>query len=262
LDGRTVGQPWAAELEGCDLVVNLAGRSVNCRYTASNQREIFDSRTDATRVIGAAIAATVVPPKLWINASSATIYRHATDRPQDEYTGEIGEGFSVAVCKKWEDAFLSVRTPFTRKIAIRTAITLGHGGVIVPYLRMLRCGLGGRQGSGRQMYSWVHIDDVARAIEYMLERDDLEGVFNVASPGPVSNECFMATLRRSARVRIGMPSPVWLLRLGAWLIGTETELLLKSRWVVPTRLQEAGFRFDYPRLEEAITDCIDTKQKN
>jgi len=258
-DGRTIEKHCAGELEGCDLVVNLAGRSVNCRYTARNQREILDSRMDATDAIGRAVAASMVPPKLWINASSATIYRHATDRPQDEYTGELGTGFSVEVCKKWEKVFFAQRTPFTRKIAIRMAITLGRGGVIVPYLRMLKLGLGGRQGSGRQMYSWVHIDDVARAIEWFLDKPDLEGIYNVAAPGPVTNEYFMSTLRRLKKVRAGLPSPAWLLRLGAILIGTETELLLKSRWVVPTKLQESGFLFQCPRLKEALKAIVDKK---
>ncbi|HXB94821.1 MAG TPA: NAD-dependent epimerase/dehydratase family protein, partial [Puia sp.] len=205
-DGRTVGKHWADELEGCDMVVNLAGRSVNCRYNARNKRDIFDSRTDATHALGQAISAAVMPPKLWVNATSATIYRNATDRPQDEYTGELGEGFSVEVCKKWERVFFGERTPFTRKIAIRTAITLGHGGVIVPYLRMVRFGLGGRQGNGRQMYSWVHIDDVARAIEWFFDQPEMEGVYNVAAPGPATNDCFMATLRRLKGVRIALPA--------------------------------------------------------
>ena len=243
-------------------MVNLAGRSVNCRYTARNQREIFESRTDATHAIGEAIAKTVDPPKLWINASSATIYRHATDRPQDEYTGEIGKGFSVAVCQKWEKEFFEQRTPLTRKIAIRTAITLGHGGLLVPYRRMLKYGLGGRQGSGRQLYSWVHIEDAGRAIEWLLDRSELEGVFNIAAPGPVSNECFMATLRRCLGIRIGLPAPAWLLRWGARIIGTETELLLKSRWVVPTRLQETGFVFRYPRLETALQEIFHREEKS
>jgi len=255
-DGRHVESHWAAELENCDLVVNLAGRSVNCRYTERNKQEIFDSRTDATQVIGDAIRSAVVPPKLWVNISSATIYRHAEDHSQDEYTGEIGEGFSVEVCKRWENVFFSQRTPFTRKIALRTAITLGDGGVMTPYMRLVRFGLGGRQGNGKQMYSWVHVDDIGGAIEWLFVRPELEGVFNMAAPGPVSNDFFMATLRRLTRTRIGLPAPAWLLKLGAALIGTETELLLKSRWVVPTKLLEAGFRFRYERLEKALEDLI------
>jgi uncharacterized protein (TIGR01777 family) len=251
-DGRTVEKHWAEELEGADLVVNLAGRSVNCRYTERNRQEIFDSRTDPTKAIGQAIRETVVPPKLWINASSATIYRHAQDRPQDEYTGEVQDDFSVRVVKRWEKTFEEQRTPFTRKVALRIAITLGQGGVIKPYLRLLKLGLGGRQGSGRQMYSWVHIEDLGRAIEWFFDHPELEGVYNLSAPGVVTNSFFMATLRRMTGHRFGLPAPVWLLKLGAIFIGTETELLLKSRWVVPTKLLATGFRFRYEKLEEAV----------
>lgn len=254
-DGLRI-EEWAKELEGCDLVVNLAGRSVNCRYTARNQQEIFDSRTGATQAIGEAIRQAVVPPKLWINITSATIYRHAEDHSQDEYTGEIGEGFSVEVCKRWEATFFSQRTPFTRKIALRTAITLGDGGVMEPYLRLVRFGLGGRQGSGRQRFSWVHVEDVARAVEWLFERPELEGVYNMSSPGAVTNACFMETLRRQTHTRIGLPAPAWLLRIGAWLAGTETELLLKSRWVAPARLSKEGFRFRYQGLDAALQDIL------
>ena len=254
-DGRQVAD-WAGELEGCDLVVNLAGRSVNCRYTARNKQEIFDSRTDATQAIGEAIRQAVVPPRLWVNIASATIYRHAEDHSQDEYTGEIGEGFSVEVCKRWEQCFFSQRTPFTRKIALRTAITLGDGGVMEPYLRLVRFGLGGRQGSGRQRFSWVHVEDIARAIEWLFERPELEGVYNMSAPGAVTNACFMETLRRQTHTHIGLPAPAWLLQLGAWVAGTETELLLKSRWVAPAKLLEAGFRFRYERLDTALQDIL------
>ncbi len=255
-DGKQVERHWADELEGCDLVVNLAGRSVNCRYTDRNKQEIFDSRTDATKAIGQAIHEATVPPRLWINAASATIYRYALDRPQDEYTGEIGEGFSVQVCQRWENTFFEQRTPFTRKIALRTAITLGEEGVIVPYLNLLKFGLGGKQGSGRQMYSWVHIEDLTRAIEWLLDKPELEGVFNLAAPNPVTNDYFMSTLRRLTHHRIGLPAPAWLLRLGARLIGTETELVLKSRWVLPTKLLEAGFTFQYAKLDHALEDIV------
>jgi uncharacterized protein (TIGR01777 family) len=260
-DGKGVERQWAAELDGCDLVVNLAGRSVNCRYTAHNKQEIFDSRTDPTAALGQAIRAAAVPPKLWINAASATIYRYAEDRPQDEYNGEIGHGFSVEVCKRWEECFFAERTPFTRKIALRTAITLGEGGVLVPYFRLIKSGLGGRQGSGRQMYSWVHMEDVGGAIEWLFDRPEMEGVYNVAAPGPVTNSVFMATLRRLMRYPFGLPAPVWLLRFGAGLIGTETELVLKSRWVIPTKLTEAGFVFRYQTLEAALQDILESSNK-
>ncbi len=255
-DGRFVEKHWANEIEGADLVLNLAGRSVNCRYTPRNKQEILDSRTDATRAIGQAIREATVPPKLWINAASATIYRHAQDRPQDEYTGEYGNDFSVQVCQRWEKTFEEQRTPFTRKIAMRMAITLGDGGVIVPYLNLLKLGLSGRQGSGRQMYSWVHIEDVGRAIEWFLDQPELEGMYNLAAPAPVTNSYFMSTLRRLTGHRLGLPAPAWLLKLGAALIGTETELVLKSRWVVPAKLLETGFSFQYSEVDAALGAII------
>ncbi|GGB06057.1 TIGR01777 family oxidoreductase [Puia dinghuensis] len=255
-DGRFVEKHWADELEGCDLVLNLAGRSVNCRYTARNKQAISDSRADATHAIGQAIKATVVPPKLWINGGSATIYRHAQDRPQDEYTGEMADDFSVRVCKRWEKTFDEQRTPFTRKIALRLAIILGHGGVVVPYLNLVKYGLGGRQGNGQQMYSWVHIDDVGRAIEWFLDHPELEGTYNLSAPGPVTNAVFMETLRKVTGNRLGLPAPAFLLKLGALLIGTETELLLKSRWVLPAKLLETGFRFEYDRVEPALNAIV------
>jgi uncharacterized protein (TIGR01777 family) len=252
-DGQHVETRWAKEIDGCDLVINLAGRSVNCHYNPRNRQEILNSRVNATWAIGQAICEATVSPKLWINAASATIYRNAEDRPQDEYTGEIGTGFSVQVCQSWEAAFFEQRTPFTRKVALRTAITLGEGGVLEPYRRLINWGLGGRQGSGRQMYSWVHIEDIGLAIEWFLDHPELEGVYNIAAPGPVANTRFMATLRKVVGRRFGLPAPTWLLKLGATLIGTETELLLKSRWVLPTKLQGTGFRFKHPQLEEALS---------
>ncbi|HTR31130.1 MAG TPA: TIGR01777 family oxidoreductase [Puia sp.] len=257
-NGREVEPNWAAAIDGCDLVLNLAGRSVNCRYNRRNRQEILDSRVNATSAIGQAIRDATIPPKLWINAASATIYRHAQDRPQDEFTGEQGSGFSVNVCQSWEKAFFEQRTPFTRKVALRTAITLGEGGVLVPYVRLVRCGLGGKQGSGRQMYSWVHIEDIGRSVEWFFDHPELEGAYNIAAPGPVTNERFMATLRRLMGRRFGVPAPAWLLKFGALLIGTETELILKSRWVIPTKLERTGFVFAYPRLEDALKAALRT----
>lgn len=255
-DGRRVEKHWADELDGSDIVINLAGRSVNCRYTRKNKQEILDSRIDATRAIGIAIRNAVVPPKVWINAASATIYRHAEDRPQDEYTGEFHHDFSVQVCKLWEQSFNEQRTPFTRKIALRMAITLGEGGVIIPYLNLLKFALGGRQGSGRQMYSWVHIDDTCRAIEWIDGHPDLEGTYNLCSPYPVPNREFMATLRKATGHIVGLPAYSWMLKIGAGLIGTETELVLKSRWVLPTKLQATGFIFKYPQPADALAAII------
>jgi len=247
---------WCNEIDGADIIINLTGKSVNCRYTKKNKQEIFDSRTNAVKAIGAAIQHATVPPKLWINAASATIYRHATDRPQDEYSGEIENDFSVQVCKLWEKTLFEQRTPFTRKVALRMAITLGNGGVIIPYLNLCKFGLGGRQGGGKQMYSWVHAEDVCRAIEFLFEHTDLEGIYNVCSPSPVNNDTFMATLRKVTGNIIGLPAFTWMLKIGARLIGTETELLLKSRWVLPTKLIEAGFTFKYARLEDAFTSIV------
>jgi uncharacterized protein (TIGR01777 family) len=261
-DGYQVEPHWAKEIEGCDLVINLAGRSVNCRYNRRNRQEILESRVNATKAIGQAIREATMPPKLWLNAASATIYRHAQDRPQDECTGEPGSGFSVQVCQSWEKAFFEQRTPFTRKIALRTAITLGEGGVLVPYRRLIRWGLGGRQGSGRQMYSWVHVEDIGRAVEWFFDHPELEGVYNIAAPGPVTNNCFMATLRKLEGRCFGLPAPTWLLKLGAALIGTETELLLKSRWVIPTKLEQTGFRFRYPQLDEALAAILRTSSRS
>lgn len=254
-NGRDLGD-WAKEIDGADLVINLAGKSVNCRYNDKNKKEIVDSRVFATKVIGQAINNATKPPGLWINAASATIYRHATDRPQDEYTGEMHDDFSVQVCKLWEQTFFETATPQTRKIAFRTAITLGVGGVMIFYFNLLKFGLGGQQGSGKQMYSWVHIEDVYRALNYVYDHKQLEGVYNLSAPNPVSNGSFMATLRKVTGTYTGLRAYKWMLAIGAAVIGTEPELILKSRWVVPTKLVEAGFIFKYPFLKEAVENIV------
>ncbi|WP_153801031.1 TIGR01777 family oxidoreductase [Foetidibacter luteolus] len=249
---------WIREIDGCSLVINLAGKSVNCRYNKSNKQEIFDSRTVTTEAIGEAIRKATIPPKLWINAASATIYRHATDRAQDEFTGEYHNDFSVQVCKRWEGTFFNQRTPFTRKVALRMAITLGSGGVMVPYLNLCRFGLGGRQGSGQQMFSWVHIQDVCRVIEFMWAKNELEGVFNVSAPNPVANTHFMGALRKATGHTFGLPAYEWMLKAGAFFLGTEPELVLKSRWVLPAKLLQQGFVFKYPMLEDAFAEIVPT----
>ncbi|RYD77174.1 MAG: TIGR01777 family protein [Sphingobacteriales bacterium] len=247
---------WAKELENADILINLCGKSVNCRYSKKNKAEIFSSRTQTTSLLGEAIRNCIVPPKLWINASSATIYRHATDRPQDEYNGDIENDFSVQVCKAWEKSFFDVRTPFTRKVALRMAVTLGSGGVIVPYFNLLKFGLGGRQGSGKQMYSWIHIKDTINIIEWIHEHKTMEGVFNCSSPHAVTNEAFMKTLQKITGHKFGLPAYEWMLKIGAAIIGTETELILKSRWVLPTKLLETGFRFNYDTIDKAFTEIV------
>lgn len=254
-DGRTTGD-WTKELENADLIINLTGRTVNCRYNKKNKKEIFDSRTDAVKAIGEAIRQCTSPPKLWINASSATIYRHATDKPQDEYSGGFHDDFSVQVCKLWEKTFFEQIIPQTRKVALRMAITLGTGGVLIPYFNLLKFGLGGKQGSGKQMYSWVHIEDTCRMIEWITDNITIEGVYNCSSPTPVTNKDFMQTLRKVTGVKFGLPAFDWMLRIGALIIGTSTELILKSRWVLPTKILETGFRFKYPLLKDALADII------
>lgn len=254
-DGRNTGS-WIKELDGADLLINLAGKTVNCRYTAKNKAAILDSRTSAVNALGKALALCKHPPATWINASSATIYRHATDRPQDEYTGEYHDDFSTRVCQAWEKSLYAQETPQTRKIALRMAITLGSGGVLIPYFNLLKFGLGGHQGNGRQQYSWVHIEDTCRMIEWLLEHKELEGTFNCSSPFPVTNKVFMQTLRKVTGHRFGLPAFEWMLKMGAVLVGTEMELVLKSRWVIPTRIQETGFTFKHPFLEEALDNLI------
>ncbi len=259
-NGKTVGD-WKEELNNADIVINLAGKSVNCRYTEQNKREILNSRTETTKVIGEAIQQITHPPELWINASSATIYRHATDKPQDEYTSEIKNDFSVQVCKQWEEVFYKQKTPNTRKIALRMAITIGAGGVMLPYFNLLKFGLGGKQGNGKQMYSWIHIEDTCRIIDWLFDHKELEGTFNCSSPNPVTNEAFMKNLRHVTNTTVGLPAYTWMLKLGAWVIGTETELVLKSRWVVPTKLLESGYTFKYPLITEALQNVIDQTPK-
>ncbi|ANE48401.1 NAD-dependent epimerase [Paenibacillus swuensis] len=240
-------------LDGADVVINLAGKSVDCRYNEKNKREIVSSRVDTTQALGDAIKACAKPPALWMNASTATIYRHAEDRPMTEDNGELGTGFSVDVAKAWEEAFFSCRVPGVRQAALRMAIVLGRdGGVIGPYRNLVNFGLGGVQGSGRQMFSWIHIEDVFRIVQFIMEHKTLNGVFNCSSPHPVMNQEFMKQLRVAAGVRVGLPSPRWLLEIGAMLIRTETELILKSRWVVPERLSVKGFTFRYGKLEDAL----------
>jgi len=261
-DARNHGS-WTSVLEDAHLLINLCGKTVNCRYTDKNKKEIFDSRTQPTIALGEAIRKCIAPPKLWINASSATIYRNATDRPQDEYTGEIENDFSVQVCKAWEKSFFDFRTPFTRKVALRMAVTLGSEGVMVPYFNLIKFGLGGRQGNGKQMYSWVHIKDTINIINWIDEHTEMEGVYNCCSPLPVNNENFMNILRKVTGHKFGLPAYEWMLKIGAKLIGTETELLLKSRWVLPTKLLQSGYNFEYGLIKDAFSEIVQiTPRKN
>nr|WP_211175504.1 TIGR01777 family oxidoreductase [Paenibacillus sp. SZ31] len=243
-------------LEEAEMLINLAGKSVNCRYTEENRKAILESRTRTTRILGEAVLACNQPPELWINSSTATIYRHAEDRPMTEKEGEIGSGFSVDVAKAWEQAFFEFSLPSTRQIALRIAIVLGEGGVMVPMTNLVRFGLGGSQGAGTQQFSWIHIEDLFRMVIYLQEHPHLNGVFNASSPHPVTNRELMASLREQMGVRIGLPSPRWMLEVGARFIQTETELVLKSRWVIPERLEREGFTFTYGTLDTTLAEIL------
>ena len=247
----------ATALEGAYLLINLAGKSVDCRYNQKNKNEILESRVNTTAILGNAILQCHQPPMLWINASTATIYRHAEDRPMTETNGEIGTGFSVNVATKWEQAFFSYHLKNTRQVALRLAIILGKdGGVVKPYANLVKYGLGGVQGNGLQMFSWIHIEDVYRIFLFLATHENLTGVFNAAAPNPVSNYTLMATLRKLLHIPFGLPSPKWMLKIGAALIKTETELVLKSRWVLPERLLHENFEFTFNTIDKALQDVL------
>jgi uncharacterized protein len=265
-DGRQMGS-WAKELDGADLVVNLAGSTVNSRYTKTNRNAIKESRVRTTELIGQAIAKASRPPALWINASTATIYRHSLDRPMDEATGEIGGNepkipsswrFSIDVATTWERAFFDARTPATRRIAIRSSMVLSpdKGGVFDVLSKLVRRGLGGTAGAGNQFFSWIDDLDFLRAIEYLIANDKLEGPINVCSPNPIPNREFMRALRKAWGIPVGLPTAGWMLTIGAVLMRTETELVLKSRRVVPGRLLKEGFEFNHPDWPSAAQDLV------
>jgi uncharacterized protein len=263
-DGQTLGR-WAQELEGADAVVNLAGRSVNCRYTAANRQAILESRVNATRIVGQAIARAAAPPPVWLQMSTATIYAHRFDAANDETTGILGGlepnapdawRFSIDVATAWERATDEVHTPRTRKVKLRSAMVMSPdpGGVFAILLRLVRWRLGGAAGDGRQYVSWIHEQDFGRAVSWLIAHEDFDGPVNLAAPHPLPNGEFMRTLRRAWSVRVGLPATRWMLEVGAFFLRTETELILKSRRVVPGRLQNAGFAFQFPEWHQAAQD--------
>jgi hypothetical protein len=266
-NGITPGD-WIADLEQSDVCINPAGRSVNCRYTAANRRAIYDSRVRSTRLLNEVITSFGNGgPRLWVNASTATIYRHALDRAMNETDGELGGNepgapdtwtFSIGVAKAWEEAFFSTPTPFTRKVAIRSALTLSPdpGGVFDVLLGLVRHGLGGRHGSGMQFVSWIHEADFVRAVDLLIDREEFTGVVNLASPHPLPNWEFMRVLREAWGIRFGLAVPEWMLEMGTCLMRTESELVLKSRRVVPGRLLSAGFEFLFPDWPAAARDLV------
>jgi len=275
-DGRHTG-PWVDYLEGTDACINLAGRSVNCRWDAVHREEIRASRLETTQLLHRAMAGLEFPPRVWLNASTATIYRHALDRPgidreMDEATGELGGrewmgkrrrapeswDFAAGVAKEWEEAFYAERLPWTRKVSMRMGMVMSAegGGAFAALSNLVRLSLGGKQGNGRQYVSWIHEKDLARAVEFLIEREDLEGAVNVTAPYPVHNRELMAALRDAWEVPNGFPIPGPLVKLGVRMMRTEAELVLKSRRVVPGRLLEAGFQFEFPEWAEAAEDLV------
>jgi len=253
-DGRTLGS-WKETLEAADVLINLNGKSVDCRYTNENKKLIYSTRLDSTAVLGKAIQDCINPPKLWINAASATIYRHSLDKSMDEDTGEFGSGFSVDVCQQWERTFNSFETKRTRKVLIRTGIVIGkNGGPLKPLKILAKLGLGGEQGPGNQYFSWLHEKDFVGIIDFIIANPNLEGAYNVTAPTPVHNTHIMKALRSAVGVPFGLPLPKWLLEFGAVIIGTETELILKSRKVIPKKLLDAGYKFQFAEIEDALND--------
>jgi uncharacterized protein (TIGR01777 family) len=287
-DGLTVG-PWVSEIHRSDAVIHLSGRSVNCRYTPANRRAIVDSRVLPTLLLGRVIAASPTPPPLWLNASTSTFYRNAFDLPQDEFTGEAGDlpsergthesadqpetwAFSIDVAQRWEAALTATPTPYTRKIRLRTSMTMSPdpGGVFRVLSRLTRLGLGGTQGSGKQFVSWIHELDFCRIVDLLLAHphsanqlaDETSGIINMTAPNPLPNRDFMRDLRRAWHMPIGLPAPAPLIELGTRILRTESELVLKSRRAVPTLLLNHGYNFSFPTWPEAATDLVTrTKSK-
>lgn len=265
-DGKALGD-WAGEIDGADVVINLAGRSVNCRYNAENRRQMMDSRVDSTRIVGEAIAKAANPPKVWLQASTATIYVHSFDKANDDVTGTIGGDepdapdtwrFSIEVAKAWENAANEAATPKTRKVLMRSAMTMGpdRDGIFDVMLGLVRRGLGGTAGSGRQYVSWIHEHDFIRSVYWLIEHEELSGPINISSPNPLPNREFMRIFREAWGTRIGMPAMEWQIAIGAFLMRTETELILKSRRVVPKLLTDSGFEFKFPEWKAACEDLV------
>lgn len=255
-DGKTLSD-WKIHINNCNVLINLAGRSVDCRYNRKNKKDILSSRIDSTKVLGKAVLECKNPPNIWLNSSTATIYRHSLDVPMDEAKGEKGNDFSMNVAKSWEKTFYSIVTPKTRKIAMRTSIVLGKdGGALIPLKNLAKIGFGGKQGKGNQMVSWIHEHDFARAIEFLIHNTQINGPVNIVSPNRISNKKFMRSVRNSLKSHFGIPIPKLLLEFGAILMRTETELVLKSRNVVPKKLLDSRFEFCYPNIGQALKNLM------
>lgn len=258
-DGRTLGD-WTNELDGARALINLSGRSVNCRYNEQNRRDILESRVDTTRVLGQAISRSTEPPPVWLNSSTATIYKHTFDKSMDEATGiieatpEAKDAFSIQVARAWEQTFTEAPTPTTRKVALRTAMVFAanSGGVYRTLRSLARWGLGGPIAGGHQYISWIHEDDFCRGLEWIISHDELSGPVNVASPNPITHRDMMRTILRERGMPLGLPATRWMLEMAAFIHRTEAELILKSRCVVPARLLESGFNFHFPLMKDAV----------
>ncbi len=264
-DGKVIG-PWADEVDGADVIINLAGRSVNCRYTEANLKLMMDSRVDSTRVMGQAISQSINPPRVWLQASTATIYKHRLDASNDEITGILGGdepgapykwNASIAIARAWEKALEEAETPLTRKVALRSAMTMSpdKGSIFDVLASLAKRGLGGRLGSGQQYISWIHEHDFAQAIQFLID-SDMSGPVNLCSPNPLPQAEFMRVLRGAVGAKIGLAANAWMVEIGTWAMRTESELVLKSRRVVPTRLVEAGFEFEFPAWDGACGDLV------
>lgn len=259
-DGENLGD-WALEIDGADAVINLAGRSVNCRYNAQNRREILESRLKTTGIVAQAIENAKNPPRVWLNAASATIYRDERQRDMDEASGILGKGFSVEVCQAWEGALFESDLPSTRRVAMRMSMIFGRTApVFQVFARLVKLGLGGPQGDGGQSVSWIHERDCLRAILFLME-NDLSGPVNVCAPNPLPNREFMRVLRRVFGRPFGLPAPSLAMKIGAVFLRTETELALKSRRAVPKRLLDAGFQFDFPTWDGAAKNIAGSPQR-
>jgi len=255
-DAKTIGT-WKNELENADVLINLAGKSVDCRYNDKNKKEIYDSRIDSTRVLQNAIDICQNPPKLWLNASSATIYIHSETHLNTEKNGIIGDDFSMNICKSWEKEFFKTENQNIRKVTLRTSIVLGNnGGAFPKFKQITKLGLGGKQGRGNQMISWIHIDDFCEAVNFIIENENLKGAINITAPKPLTNENMMNQLQKKLKVPFGVPNPFWLLEIASIFIKTETELMLKSRNVYPKILLENGFKFRYPSFDNALNQLV------
>ena len=248
---------WTKVLENTDALINLAGKSVDCRYTAANKKEIYNSRINTTNLLGLAVNLCKKPPKAWFNSSTATIYKGSLVKQNTEETGDIGDDFSMNIAKSWEATFYSIKNPKVRKIALRTSIVMGeNGGAITPLKQLTKFGLGGKQASGNQKVSWIHELDFARAIHFLMDHKELDGNFNLSVKNPTDNKTLMQTMRKVLKIPFGISHPIWLLKFGAKLIGTETELVLKSRNVIPKRLLDNGFEFEYEDIENALKNIL------